>query len=63
MGYWRGQGIKVVLYLDDGIVVVKGTELGGSVNKQIRDYLSKARLVVNEAKFQWTPVSLVGLCN
>ena len=37
IGYLRGQGIRVVLYLDDGIVAVKGTELG--VSKQIQDNL------------------------
>ena len=54
--YWRGQGLRVVLCLDDGIVAVKGTELAGRVGRQIRDDLSKEGLVVNEAKSQWTPV-------
>ena len=64
IGYWRGQGLRVVLYLDDGIVAVKDTELAGRVVRQIQDDLSKVGLVVNEAKSQWTPVkktSLVGL--
>ena len=56
IGYWRGQGIRVVLYLDDGIVAIKDTELAGSVSKQIRDDLSKAGFVVNEAKSLWTPM-------
>jgi len=54
IGYWRCQGLRVVLYLDDGIAAVKGTEWG--VSKQIQDDLSKAWFVVNEAKCQWTPV-------
>ena len=37
-------------------MAVKGTELGGRVGRQIRDDLSNAGLVVNEAKSQWTPV-------
>jgi len=56
IGYWRGQGIRVVLYLDDDIVAVKGVELAGRVSRQIRDDLSKAGFVVNKAKSQWTPV-------
>ena len=53
IGYWRGQGLRVVLHLDDSIVTVIGTELAGSVSKQIQDDLG---FVVNEAKSQWVPV-------
>jgi len=54
IGYWRGQGLRVVLCLDNGIVAVKDTER--VVSKQIQDDLSKAGFVVNEGKSQWTPV-------
>jgi len=50
------QGLKVVLYLDDGIVAVKGENLAKRVSVQIRNDLGKAGFVVNEAKSQWAPV-------
>ena len=37
------------MYLDDGVVAVKGTDLAGIVSRQIQDDLSKAGFVVNEA--------------
>jgi len=49
IAYWRGQGLKVVLYLDDGIVAVKGEDLEKRVSIQIRNELGKAGFVVNEA--------------
>ena len=56
IGYWRGQGVKVVLYLDDGNVAVKGEDLAKRVSTRVRDGLGKAGFVVNETKLQWTPV-------
>ncbi|XP_065915901.1 uncharacterized protein [Dysidea avara] len=56
IAYWRGQGLKVVLYLDDGIVAVKGEDQAKRVSVQIRNDLGEAGFVVNEAKSQWVPV-------
>jgi len=33
VGYWRGQGLRVVLYLDDGIVAVKGLDKTGRLGQ------------------------------
>jgi len=56
VGYWRGQGLRVVLYLDDGTVATKGLDMSNHVSKQVQQDLSKAGLVVNQLKSQWEPV-------
>ena len=43
--HWRGQGIRVVLYLDDG-----------RASQTVRQDLAKAGLVSNQQKSQWEPV-------
>ena len=48
--------MRVVLYLDDGIVTAKGLELSNHVSKQVQHDLAKAGLIVNESKSQWQPV-------
>ena len=53
--HWRGQGIRVVLYLDDGIAAIKGRENATKVSKQIQSDLVTAGFIVNEAKLQWSP--------
>ena len=54
--YWRGRGLRTVLYLDDGIVAVRGKESADRESYQVRQDLAKAGLIANEAKSQWTPV-------
>lgn len=54
--YWRGRGLRTVLYLDDDIVAVRGKESADRESYQIRQDLAKAGLIANEAKSQWTPV-------
>ena len=54
--YWRGRGLCTVLYLDDGIVAVRGKESADRETYQVRQDLAKAGLIANEAKSQWTPV-------
>ena len=57
--HWRGQGIQVVLYLDNGIAAVKGQESANRVSEQIQQDLARAGFIVNEAKSQWTPTRSV----
>ena len=56
IGYWRSQGLRAVLYLDDGIVAAKGLENSNRMSVRIRQDLVRAGLIVNEAKSQWEPV-------
>ena len=53
--YWRSSGIRVVVYLDDGIVAAKGEEKAKRVSQRIQDDLANAGLIVNVAKSQWIP--------
>ena len=54
--YWRAQGLRAVLYLDDGIVAAKGEEAARIASNQVRQDLALAGLIVNECKSQWEPV-------
>lgn len=53
--YWRGSGLRVTLYLDDGIVAVKGEERAKYESGRVREDLVRAGLTVNHAKSCWTP--------
>ena len=54
--YWRGRGLRTVLYLDDGIVSVKGKENADRESRQVKLDLGNAGLSGNNAKSQWVPV-------
>ena len=54
--YWRGRGLRTVLYLDDGIVAIKGKENAEHESRQVQLDLSKAGLIANNVKSQWVPV-------
>ena len=47
MGYWRGQGLRVVLYLDDGIVAVEGLDKAIETSKKVHADLIKAGLIAD----------------
>ena len=54
--YWRVRGLCTVLYLDDGIVAVKGKENTNQESIQVQLDLAKAGLIANNAKSQWVLV-------
>lgn len=41
--YWRQQGLRIVLYLDDGIVAVQGEQAALTASKAIQEDLNRAR--------------------
>ena len=45
--YWRGRGLRAVLYLDDGIVAVKGKERAIQESERVQSELLEADLIVN----------------
>ena len=52
---WRSKGIKVVLYIDDGIIVAPSFEKASLHSQFIRMSLEEAGFLVNEEKSQWEP--------
>ena len=53
--YWRAQGLRALVYLDDGIVAVAGKENVERVSEKVREDLVKAGLMENTAKCSWKP--------
>ena len=45
--YWRGTDLRVVLYLDDGIVAEKGKEKAMQESERVQSELLEAGLTVN----------------
>ena len=56
MKYWRSQSLRAIIYLDDGVVAVKGNNAAATASRRVRNYLSKAGLVENTEKSNWLPV-------
>ena len=52
--FWRGRGLRVVLYLDDGIVATR-QEKAIQESEQVQRDLCRAGLVANSSKSQWVP--------
>jgi len=53
--HWCGQGLRALLYLDDGIMVVSGELDAKNASDKVRRNLVKAGLVEHTAKCSWTP--------
>ena len=56
---WRGRGLKAIIYLDDGIVAVKGKERAIRESALVKSDLEHAGFVVNIQKSQWEPSHVV----
>ena len=53
--WWRGQGIKVVMYIDDGIVVMPQRQRADEASKIMQSSLGAAGFLVNAQKSHWDP--------
>ena len=53
--YWRQQGVRVVVYLDDGLVAVEGVQNATKVSTVVQQDLIKAGWVENVTKSEWVP--------
>ena len=53
--YWRQQGIRVVVYLDDGLVAVEGVQNATKVSTVVKQDLIKAGWIENVSKSEWVP--------
>ena len=52
---WRGRGLKTIIYLDDGVVSVKGEQQAVEASARVRCNLEGAGFVVNIEKSIWVP--------
>ena len=52
---WRNKGLKVVLYIDDGICVGATKQATSHAAKMIRQDLTRAGFVINEEKSDFEP--------
>ena len=53
--YWRGRGLKAMVYLGDGIVAVKGEVEAKFESRKVKQDLEKAGFIVNIEKCVWEP--------
>ena len=53
--YVAGGGIRCVMYIDDGIIMLEGRGRAERESRYIRGSLEAAGLVVNEEKSNWEP--------
>ena len=63
--YWRGRGLKAIVYLDDGIIALKGEEKAKVESSKVKQDLEKAGFIVNVEKSVWEPsrsMEWLGFC-
>ena len=53
--HWRGRGLKAIVYLDDGIIAVKGEQKASDESSLVKHELEEAGFVVNQEKSHWIP--------
>ena len=53
--FWRGRGPKAIVYLDDGIIAVKGKSRALNESTQVQCDMQHAGFVVNVEKSVWDP--------
>ena len=57
--FWRGKGLKAILYLDDGIVSVKGEQQARNASVQVKTNIENASFIINTEKSIWDPSQAV----
>ena len=55
ISYWRGRGLKAIVYLDDGIVAVRGKEKALVESARVKQDIENARFVIHVEKSTWEP--------
>ena len=53
--YWRSQGIRITLYLDDGLAVAASKDEARQASALVQSTLEQAGFITHPEKSQWTP--------
>ena len=53
--YWRGRGLKAIIYLDDGIAAVRGRQKALVESTRVKEDIEKAGFIINVEKSVWNP--------
>ena len=53
--YWRAKGLRILVYLDDGLCAVAGRHKALEASQLVRTTLAKAGFVVHPTKSVWEP--------
>ena len=56
--YWHGRGLKAIVYLDDGIVAVKGKQEALVERARVKQDIENAGFIINVEKVPGNPPSL-----
>ncbi len=57
--YWRSQGLRVVVYLDDGLGAVSGQSSAVEASTLVRSSLANAGFVAHPTKSNWEPTQCI----
>ena len=57
--YWRNCGVRIVVFLDDGIGMGKGRMLAAQASELVRKSLRSAGILDHPEKSMWTPLTKV----
>ena len=57
--HWRGKGIRVVMYIDDGIVAVEGKEKAHEVSLMVQENIKNAGFITHIEKSRWDPTKTI----
>ena len=58
--YWRARGLRIVVYLDDGLCAAAGLDAARLASDLVRSSLSKAGFVAHPTKSVWEPTQCLG---
>ena len=53
--HWRGRGLKAIVYLDDGIIAVRGKQEALAESARVQQDIQNAGFVINVDKSTWEP--------
>ena len=53
--YWRARGLRILVYLDDGLCAVSGEQSAKRASQLVQHTLSEAGFVTHQTKSNWQP--------